>query len=150
MTPFDHLAPPRIVCLCGSTRFMQAFQDASLAETLAGRIVLSVGCDTKGEHDLAVILVVALSALLSLLLCLIMWISRRRLLMMPKRRSGSRFLHCRRFLWPLIILKLSRVLLLNRSPVCFSRGCSYDSSLCSFHLCLFHFGDVRLIHCCVC
>ena len=40
---------PRIVCLCGSTRFMEAFQEANLRETLAGRIVLSVGCDTKSD-----------------------------------------------------------------------------------------------------
>lgn len=32
-----------MVCLCGSTRFLAAFDAASLAETLAGRIVLSVG-----------------------------------------------------------------------------------------------------------
>jgi hypothetical protein len=34
---------PTIVCLCGSTRFYDAFQHANYAETLAGRIVLSVG-----------------------------------------------------------------------------------------------------------
>jgi hypothetical protein len=34
---------PRIVCLCGSTRFRDAFEAASRGETLAGRIVLSVG-----------------------------------------------------------------------------------------------------------
>jgi hypothetical protein len=34
---------PRIVCLCGSTRFMAAFDAAGWAETMAGRIVLSVG-----------------------------------------------------------------------------------------------------------
>jgi hypothetical protein len=44
---------PTIVCLCGSTRFMQAFQDANLRETLAGKIVLSIGCDTKNDQDLA-------------------------------------------------------------------------------------------------
>jgi hypothetical protein len=38
---------PTIVCLCGSTRFIQAFQKAELAETLAGRIVLTIGCDTR-------------------------------------------------------------------------------------------------------
>lgn len=40
---------PVIVTLCGSTRFMQAFQDANLQETLAGKIVLTVGCDTKSD-----------------------------------------------------------------------------------------------------
>jgi hypothetical protein len=44
---------PTIVCLCGSTRFMQAFQDANLRETLAGKIVLSIGCNTKSDQDLA-------------------------------------------------------------------------------------------------
>lgn len=44
---------PIIVCLCGSTRFLQAFQEANLRETIAGRIVLSIGCDTKSDQDLA-------------------------------------------------------------------------------------------------
>lgn len=43
---------PRIVCLCGSTRFMAAFQSANLRETLAGKIVLSIGCNTKSDTDL--------------------------------------------------------------------------------------------------
>lgn len=43
---------PTIVCLCGSTRFSRAFQDANLRETLAGRVVLSIGCDTKSDSDL--------------------------------------------------------------------------------------------------
>jgi hypothetical protein len=47
------LAKPRIVCLCGSTRFMEAFQAANLDETISGRIVLSVGCNTKSDADLA-------------------------------------------------------------------------------------------------
>jgi hypothetical protein len=34
---------PTIVCLCGSTRFFAAFQQANYEETMAGRIVLSVG-----------------------------------------------------------------------------------------------------------
>jgi hypothetical protein len=34
---------PRIVCLCGSTRFHEAFMRANYEETMAGRIVLSVG-----------------------------------------------------------------------------------------------------------
>lgn len=34
---------PTIVCLCGSTRFYEAFQQANFLETMAGRIVLSVG-----------------------------------------------------------------------------------------------------------
>jgi hypothetical protein len=46
---------PRIVCLCGSTRFMEAFQAANLRETIAGRIVLSIGCNTKSDADLMVL-----------------------------------------------------------------------------------------------
>jgi hypothetical protein len=34
---------PRIVCLCGSTRFKDAFIKAQADETLAGKIVLTVG-----------------------------------------------------------------------------------------------------------
>ena len=34
---------PVIVCLCGSTRFKDAFDEAIYLETMAGRIVLSVG-----------------------------------------------------------------------------------------------------------
>ena len=34
---------PKVVCLCGSTRFEQAFIDANKEETLKGNIVLSVG-----------------------------------------------------------------------------------------------------------
>lgn len=34
---------PVIVCLCGSTRFYEHFQRANYEETMAGRIVLSVG-----------------------------------------------------------------------------------------------------------
>lgn len=41
---------PKIVCLCGSTRFMKQFTEANRAETLKGNIVLSVGCDLKGDN----------------------------------------------------------------------------------------------------
>jgi hypothetical protein len=42
---------PRIVCLCGSTRFMEAFFDAGWSETLAGKIVLSIGvCKHAADH----------------------------------------------------------------------------------------------------
>ena len=43
---------PTIVCLCGSTRFGDAFRAANLRETLAGRIVLSIGCDFKSDDAL--------------------------------------------------------------------------------------------------
>lgn len=41
---------PRIVCLCGSTRFWRIFQEAGLRETLAGKIVLSIGA-ASGTDD---------------------------------------------------------------------------------------------------
>ncbi len=46
------LLPPIVVCLCGSTRFWKIFQTASLEETLAGKIVLSIGAAsaTDDEH----------------------------------------------------------------------------------------------------
>jgi hypothetical protein len=44
---------PEIVVLCGSTRFGEHFRATNLRETLAGRIVLSIGCDTKSDAELA-------------------------------------------------------------------------------------------------
>jgi hypothetical protein len=43
---------PKIICLCGSTRFVEAFQAAQLEETLAGNIVLTIGSSTKSDQDL--------------------------------------------------------------------------------------------------
>jgi len=43
---------PRVVCLCGSTRFLDAFDAASVAETLAGRIVLSVASSRISDAEL--------------------------------------------------------------------------------------------------
>jgi hypothetical protein len=40
---------PEIVCLCGSTRFRETFQRRNYEETMAGRIVLSVGCYRHGD-----------------------------------------------------------------------------------------------------
>lgn len=40
---------PTIVVLCGSTRFGYAFRDANFHETLAGRIVLSIGVDMRSD-----------------------------------------------------------------------------------------------------
>lgn len=45
---------PVIVCLCGSTRFSEAYQKANLQETLNGRIVLTIGCDLRSDLDLFV------------------------------------------------------------------------------------------------
>jgi hypothetical protein len=44
---------PKIVCLCGSTRFYDEFRRANLRLTLSGQIVLSIGCDTKSDGDLS-------------------------------------------------------------------------------------------------
>jgi hypothetical protein len=44
--------PPTIVCLCGSTRFSEAFQQANYEETLKGKIVLSIGVHSKSDEDL--------------------------------------------------------------------------------------------------
>lgn len=43
---------PTIVCLCGSTRFSEAFRQANLNETLKGKIVLTIGCDMRADADL--------------------------------------------------------------------------------------------------
>jgi hypothetical protein len=44
---------PAIICLCGSTRFKDAYQKANLEETLAGKIVLSVGCYQHSDAKLS-------------------------------------------------------------------------------------------------
>jgi hypothetical protein len=43
---------PLVVCLCGSTRFYDAFLTANYRETMAGKIVLSVGffVNSAGVH----------------------------------------------------------------------------------------------------
>ncbi|HBJ33785.1 MAG TPA: hypothetical protein DDZ51_03270 [Planctomycetaceae bacterium] len=41
--------PPRIVCLCGSTKFKSAFEIAAAEETLCGNIVLTV--HVFSHHD---------------------------------------------------------------------------------------------------
>ena len=46
------ITKPKIVCLCGSTKFMEAFQEANLKFTLEGWIVLSVGTNTKSDAQL--------------------------------------------------------------------------------------------------
>ncbi|CAM3954475.1 hypothetical protein [Deinococcus marmoris] len=43
---------PVIVCLCGSVRFLKEFDAASLAETLAGRMVLSVGSHLRSDAEI--------------------------------------------------------------------------------------------------
>lgn len=46
---FHDKRKPKIVCLCGSTRFSDAFREANLVLTLSGEIVLTVGCDFKSD-----------------------------------------------------------------------------------------------------
>lgn len=41
--PLEWYTRPRVVCLCGSTKFKEGFMEANYRETMAGRIVLSVG-----------------------------------------------------------------------------------------------------------
>lgn len=60
LTPEEKLADakrslslPRIVAICGSTRFMTEMTEAELRETKAGRIVVKPGCDTKSPHELS-------------------------------------------------------------------------------------------------
>ncbi|WP_425442550.1 hypothetical protein [Streptomyces colonosanans] len=43
---------PRIVVLCGSTRYWDALTEANLYETAAGHIVLAPGCNMKQPHPL--------------------------------------------------------------------------------------------------
>lgn len=43
---------PKIVCLCGSTRFTEEFKEAAKAETLSGNIVLTVHLSTKPESEM--------------------------------------------------------------------------------------------------
>ena len=42
---------PKIVCLCGSVRFSEEFRKANSTETLAGNIVLSIGCNMKTDTE---------------------------------------------------------------------------------------------------
>ncbi|WP_390882247.1 hypothetical protein [Streptomyces salinarius] len=48
----QRLRLPRIVVICGSTRFMTEMAEADLRETSAGRIVVKPGFDMKSPHGL--------------------------------------------------------------------------------------------------
>jgi hypothetical protein len=59
LTPEEKLATgkallgiPKIVVICGSTRFMQEMADADRELTWAGHIVVRPGCDMKTPHAL--------------------------------------------------------------------------------------------------
>ena len=55
MKKMDAIKPmPTIVCLCGSTRFYDTFRKVNYDLTLEGKIVLSVGCDTKSDDGLGI------------------------------------------------------------------------------------------------
>jgi len=41
---------PKIVCLCGSTKFRKEFEQVTFVETMNGHIVLSVGCFSHADH----------------------------------------------------------------------------------------------------
>jgi hypothetical protein len=43
---------PIIVCLCGATRFSEAFREAQFKETMDGKIVLTIGCNMRSDEDL--------------------------------------------------------------------------------------------------
>jgi hypothetical protein len=47
------MAQTKIVTLCGSTRFAAIFRKLNLQHTVAGDIVLSIGCDSHSDEDLA-------------------------------------------------------------------------------------------------
>jgi hypothetical protein len=46
-------APPPVTVLCGSTRYYTVFAEQNLTLTLAGHVVLSIGCDLRSDADLA-------------------------------------------------------------------------------------------------
>ena len=48
----ERLDIPRIVVICGSTRFMTEMAEADLRETVAGNIVVKPGCNLKAPHEL--------------------------------------------------------------------------------------------------
>ena len=50
--PPEPEARPTIVCLCGSTRFKAQYIEANFRETMAGRIVLSVGWFGHADGDI--------------------------------------------------------------------------------------------------
>ena len=45
---------PEVVVLCGSTRFSETWAKARYDLTLEGKIVLTIGCDTKSDEGLGI------------------------------------------------------------------------------------------------
>ncbi|MEF2529768.1 MULTISPECIES: hypothetical protein [Streptomyces] len=53
LNPSDNSADrPKVVTLCGSTRFWHELGEANFRETVAGHVVLAPGCDMKKAHPL--------------------------------------------------------------------------------------------------
>jgi hypothetical protein len=52
MTQHEPFDLPKVVTLCGSTRFWTELAEANLRETAAGHIVLAPGCNLKTPHEL--------------------------------------------------------------------------------------------------
>lgn len=48
MSKYQHR--PKVVCLCGSTKFKNEFEEANKNETFKGHVVLSVGCFTHADN----------------------------------------------------------------------------------------------------
>lgn len=46
------MSRPKIVCLCGSTRFYKEFQEANYRETMKGNIVLTVGFYPHAQDEI--------------------------------------------------------------------------------------------------
>ena len=45
---------PKMICLCGSTKFVNTFNEVNRELTLLGYIVLSVGCHVHSDNELKV------------------------------------------------------------------------------------------------
>ncbi len=53
-TIFDRVVirRPKIVCLCGSTKFKEQFIKSQLDETLMNKIVLTIGCNMRDDAEI--------------------------------------------------------------------------------------------------
>jgi hypothetical protein len=52
---YEQYERPVVVCLCGSTRFYDEFQAANYRETMAGKVVLSVGFAGRLQRQLVTV-----------------------------------------------------------------------------------------------
>ena len=60
----DSLEDTEIVCLCGSTRFMDAFHEANRKFSMEGKIVLSVEIVTSSQREDSIVLAPGVKELL--------------------------------------------------------------------------------------